>query len=326
MPITRSNYKGHDIITVTNDKGLEMVFTNFGAAVYSIKYKNHYLTYHPESMDEFLKSKKYFGKTLGRVAGRIEKGLINIGGKDYQLETNEKGNTLHGGINNLSFVPWDVEVNENPDCYIVVFKRTSPDKACGFPGEVRFITVYNVFKNINKFAVHYHAVPKIDTPINLSTHIYWRLGDKDILNHKLYIYALNKTTRNDELINTGFERITRSFDFRIPKKVGADIQEVAKAEPSANGYDHGFIFETTDRAQATLEFDKLHLSLKTDMDMVNIYTNCFTGKEKIKEYGDDIIYGGIAIEPQMYFKSYKDIIYSPNKPFDHFFSFELEEY
>jgi aldose 1-epimerase len=39
----------------------------------------------------------YFGATLGRVAGRISKGVFDGNGLKFQLAANEGENHLHGG-------------------------------------------------------------------------------------------------------------------------------------------------------------------------------------------------------------------------------------
>ena len=87
--------------TIKNNKDIEITFCNRGASIYSIKYKDQFVTYHPKNQSDFLTDNFYYGRALGRVAGRIKDGKINVSDKDYQLEVNETGgakhNTLHGG-------------------------------------------------------------------------------------------------------------------------------------------------------------------------------------------------------------------------------------
>ena len=48
----------------------------------------------------------YFGCIVGRFAGRIQNGLVNIGDNEIQLSRNNGPHHLHGGKNSLSRVFW----------------------------------------------------------------------------------------------------------------------------------------------------------------------------------------------------------------------------
>lgn len=326
MDIKKERFQSHTFYTLKNNRGLEITFCNYGASIYAIKYKGHYVTYHEDDYAEFLKSDKYGGKTLGRVAGRIKDGVLKIKNKTYHLEQNEKKNTLHGGKRNISFRHFATTLSENESVMNVVFKYTSLNGECGFPHKVRFIIVYSIMKNENKFSIHYHALSDGLTPINLAPHIYWRLGDKNILNHKLMINADYVAKTNQELIVLKKEKVTKIYDFRHEKRIGQDILAVAKDNPRANGYDCGFIFNKADKPQITLKNSGIKLSIKTDMDMAQVYTNCFAGSNKIKGYGKDIQYGGVAIEPQMYAPTSDNRLIDEKHPFDRYISFHLGDY
>lgn len=319
-------HSGHQFLVVNNERHLEITFACFGASVYSIKYRNKIITYHPDDKDVFLNSTKYFGKTLGRTCGRIKDGLIKIKDKTYQLDKNEKNNTLHGGFASLSFKDFKYEVTENANEIKVIFIYNSPDGECGYPGNVMFRVTYHISKKKDAFLIHYLAMPDAVTPINLSTHIYWRLDGDDILNHELYVHAEKQIKGDTNLVNTKDVVISKLMDFNKPKLIGKGILDIAKEEPNANGIDHGFIFTTIDRPQVTLKHAHIKLSVKTDMNMANIYTNNISNSCRIKYYGDDMVYGGIAIEPQMHFLSYEDIMCDKEHPYEHSIAFVLEDY
>lgn len=326
MEVVKISEQGNEFLKIKNNSNLELVLSTLGASTYYIKYKNRTVTYHPESIDEFISSKKYYGKTLGRVAGRLLDGVIEVNNKKYQLEQNENGNTLHGGINNLSFVKWSYEINENDNDVNVVFKYTSPDLECGFPSEVRCIVIYSISKNTDKFTIHYHAFPSGITPINMTSHIYWRLDGENVLKHTLLIDADEKTVVNkDNLVTISKEKLTPEFDFRKEKEIGKDIVSIAKKEPVANGYDHGFIFNKSKGPNLVMKGGAIKLIVNTNMPQVNVYTNNWATGGKIKDFGDDITYGGVAIEPQMFYTSFKDLLISPEKPFDRYITFILED-
>ena len=326
MEFKKETYHKHTFYRVNNKRGLEITFCSLGASIYSIKYHNHYVTYHEEDYDAFLNSNKFSGKTLGRVAGRIKDAVIKVGAKYYHLEKNDKNSTMHSGKHSLSFKDFDVSLSENEELINVVFKYTSPKLECGFPGEARVIVVYSISKKENKFSIHYHVNASELTPISLAPHIYWRLLDQDVLSHRLTIHANYVTKLDQELIILGKERVKKIYDFSKEKRIGQDIKEVAKNNPAANGYDCGFIFNETNKPQVILKNAGIKLSIKSDMNSAIVYTNCCPSKNKMLGYGLDKQYGGIAIEPQMFSVNLKDKLISKDHPFDHYISFTLEDY
>ena len=326
MELKKETYHNHTFYRVNNKRGLEITFCSLGASIYSIKYRNHYVTYHEEDYDKFFNSLKFSGKTLGRVAGRIKDAVIKVNNKYYHLEKNEKNNTLHGGKHSLSFKDFEVSLSENEELINVVFKYTSPKLECGFPGEVRVIVVYSISKKENKFSIHYHVNASELTPISLAPHIYWRLLDQDILSHRLKINANYISKLDKQLIILGKEKVKKIYDFSKEKRIGQDIKEAILDNPSANGYDCGFILNESNEPQIVIKNAGIKLSVKTDMNMALIYTNGHFGKDKMLGYGLDKQYGGVAIEPQMYPANFKDLLIDKDHPFDHYISFHLEDY
>ncbi|MCQ2792332.1 MAG: hypothetical protein MJ208_02280, partial [Bacilli bacterium] len=218
MDIKKISYHGHQFFTVKNNVGLEITFCSYGASIYNIKYHNKTVTYHPGSFESFLNNNKFYGKLLGRICGRIKDGVIKVDKKIYHLDKNEGNNTLHGGKKCLSFQDFEPFFSESEELINIVFKYTSVDLECGFPGSVRFVIVYNIMKNKNKFSINFHAVPQQATPLNLSTHIYWRLLDKDVLDHRLTINANEITKFDDQLIVCGKMHASKIYNFREEKR------------------------------------------------------------------------------------------------------------
>ena len=61
------------------------------------------------SAQQYLDRPQYFGATVGRYANRIAGGKFSLDGKQYQLETNDGPNHLHGGSRGLDKVLWKIE-------------------------------------------------------------------------------------------------------------------------------------------------------------------------------------------------------------------------
>lgn len=325
MKIKKEIYHKHTFYLIKNNCGLEITLCNYGASIYLIKYKGHIVTYHEANYASFLNSNKFTGKTLGRVAGRIKGGKLKIVNKTYQLEQNEKKNTLHGGKHCLSFKDFTTSVSEDKCFTNVTFKYISPNLEAGFPGTVKFVVCYSIAKNKNEFRIHYLATSNTLTPVSMAPHTYWRLLGKDVLNHKLTINGNEVTKLDKELIILGKEKAKKIYDFSREKKIGQDIKAVAKDNPRANGYDCGFILKKSNKPQIILKNNGIKLNIKTDMNMAIVYTNCAAGDNKMNGYGKDIRYGGVAIEPQMYTSTISGKFIDAKHPFDHYISFNLED-
>ncbi|NBK23166.1 MAG: galactose mutarotase, partial [Spirochaetia bacterium] len=56
-----------------------------------------------------LTSTTYFGQVVGRFANRIAQGKFSIDGVEYQMETNDGGNSLHSGKSNFGWKNWHME-------------------------------------------------------------------------------------------------------------------------------------------------------------------------------------------------------------------------
>lgn len=115
------------------------------------------------------------GVTVGRYANRIANGQFKIDGIKHQVETNQAGNTLHGGPEGFNKRRWNVvEVTENS----VEFGLVSSDGDQGFPGDLD-VTVKYQLTNDNEVAISYKAKTNKTTPINLTNHAYFNLLGAD---------------------------------------------------------------------------------------------------------------------------------------------------
>jgi len=192
------------------------------------------------SLDGYLAKEPYFGATVGRVGNRIARGRFTLGGKTYQLATNDGRNHLHGGIKGFDKVVWDAEVVHG-DAPSVRFTRLSADGEEGYPGNCRVAVVYSI-ANSNELRIDYTVTTDADTPVNVTNHSYFNLGGPekgDILGHVVTINADRYTVVDAELIPTGELRPVEGtpMDFRLPTPIGARIKEVGGIPV---GYDHNY--------------------------------------------------------------------------------------
>ena len=87
----------------------------------------------------------FFGETIGRVANRLAKGVIeNLNGRTYQLDQNNGPNHLHGGAKG-----WGRKLFSGPDPMMrngkesVQFTYVSPDGDEGYPGTIELRVWYS---------------------------------------------------------------------------------------------------------------------------------------------------------------------------------------
>ena len=125
--------------TLRNSSGMEVDLTNYGAILSSIRvpdkngiFDDILLGY--DNLEGYLKDNYYMGALVGRYANRIAGGVLPIGGRTYQLNTNNGANHLHGGPKGFSKVCWDeIEVKENSS---ITFGYISDDLEENYPGRL----------------------------------------------------------------------------------------------------------------------------------------------------------------------------------------------
>ncbi|CAD0002951.1 aldose epimerase family protein [Flavobacterium chungangense] len=268
-----------------NKNGMKVQLTNYGATVTSLKVPaldrrltdvvlgfdnaNSYI----ESYN--LPSAPYFGTTVGRYAGRINKGRFTLNDKIFELAGNNNGNALHGGNTGFGQKIWDVTDLTDQS---VTFHLISGNLEENYPGELQVFLTYTLTEE-NELKLEYKASSSEDTIINLTHHSYFNLNghDSDVLDQEMFIDADKMLETNDESIPTGkFIALDgHNFDFRTAKNCPASI-------------DNSFVINSDVAIAAQLLSPKnnLKMSVYTDQPSVHIYVggNCFDilkGKENV---------------------------------------------
>ena len=140
-------HEGEAVILYTqrNENGCELQLTNLGATMVSVKYPDAkgevadvILGY--KNFESYYNDPACSGKSIGRVANRIANGRMTVEGVEYNLETNNGPNHLHGGSHGYGTKLWESRVEENR----VVFALTSEDGDAGYPGEVNVEVAYDL--------------------------------------------------------------------------------------------------------------------------------------------------------------------------------------
>lgn len=307
-----------DLFFTINGNNLQVTFCDRGASIYSIKYNNQFVTYHPQDKNTFIEN-NYYGKCLGRVAGRIPDGNLRIGDKEYNLEINEtkggKNNCIHGGSNGLNTKDWTHEIVEKNDYYQVTFKYLSSAGESGFPETLNVRYIYKVSKTDGRLDLTIDAGSSGLTPADLSIHPFFRLGDSGtVLDHKLTINAenLGKYDSDGHQTVAGITKLESNspWNFKSGKNIGKDIQKAKELDSVSGGYDHIWYFgnNTTESARSCKleianDVTKIKLNVESsDSDAVIMYANCYpVAGQKMNNGEEDTQYAAITIEPYTFF-------------------------
>jgi len=298
---------------LTNESGVEVRLTNYGARITAIKVADRDGNFADvvlghNNVEEYINAedRPYFGAVVGRYGNRIAKGKFTLDGKEYTLATNNGENSLHGGNMGYDKQVWDAEVSGDN----VIFTLVSHDGEEGYPGKLTIKVTYTLTDE-NELKIAYFATTDKATPINLTNHTYFNLageGFKTVEGHELMINANAFTPVTDALIPTGEFRPVKGtpFDFTVSKPIGRDIKQKNTQLEYGNGYDHNFVLNKGKGSMtlaATLYESKSGRVMETFTEEPgvqfysgNFLSGCLTGKSG-KKY---LFRSGLCLETQHY--------------------------
>jgi len=269
--------------------GVSVSVLDFGATVQSIVVDGvDVVLGFPQAVD-YQKNGGYVCGTIGRVANRIGGARFTLGGREYVLSANERGNQLHGGKIGFHHKFWDATVSGNS----VTMRCESPDGEDGYPGKLTMTVRFTLTGRI--FNLAYSAVSDRDTIWAPTTHFYFNMNGEvgNAVSNELTLYADGYTPVDPELIPLGSVADVEGtpFDFRKPTRIDSRLDQVG-------GYDHNFVL--TGSHAATLRGDRtdLRMEMYTDMPCIQLYSgngNMGGVQGKLKPY---FAREGIALEPQ----------------------------
>jgi len=262
-----------------------------------------------KTMADFQLQQSYMGTTVGRVANRIANGQFSIAGIDYQVDTNQAGNTLHGGTIGFDKRRWAVIENsvESSETNSVEFELVSPNGDQGFPGELTIKVSYQLTDE-NEVVISYHGKTTQATPINLTNHAYFNLlganSGESALTHHLSVNSDAFLPTCEVGIPTGkWLNVKNShFDFTTEKAVAQDFM-LDNHQQTAKGYDHAFVLDKAciKGAQAaclTSPDNLVTLDVFTTKPALQLYTGNWLAGTPNRHDGEYRDHAGIALETQ----------------------------
>jgi aldose 1-epimerase len=273
---------------LANKNGMTIDIITYGGIITSLKVpdrngeiSNIVLGF--DSLSQYITNNPYFGALIGRYGNRIAKGKFTLDGIEYQLETNNAPNHLHGGSKGFDKVVWDVLASEKNDSISTLkLGYTSADMEMGYPGKLNVIVTYTLH-NDNSLAVKYEGYADKKTIVNLTQHSYFNLsGDfkNTILDHEVVIAADKYLPVDATLIPTGklLDVSNTPFDFRISKSIGKDISVNDEQINRGKGYDHCWVLNGNGMRSVSNVYHPISgrmLEILTDEPGIQFYTGNF---------------------------------------------------
>ena len=296
-------------VNLRNDTGFEAVLSTIGAGIYQIYVDGAPMLIGPKGLFEYEISDAYYGKTIGRYAGRVPNGKLVFQGKTIQLPLNDPfQHTLHGGPDGFSFRNFSLETKDHE----VRMSYISPDGEGLFPGEVKLTVIFRVKPGINTLFMEHIIESNQDTPVALTCHCYFNLGgEKNVLGDTLTIPADKYYTT----LNKAPEKQTPVpplLDFRKPKNIGDVCKDPTLPQDVGGGID--FIF-LTNGGTTVLENEKYRLDVETDMPTIACYTNNYPRTGQVLSNGQiEEKYAAVALECEEIPNDFDALTVSPSAP------------
>ncbi len=283
---------------VIKNEHLEVTLCSLGASIYRIIYDGKDMVLTPKDKNDFLKPNIYFGKTIGRLCGRIEaKPLSNL-----NPQNNERGISLHGGFDGLSTKGFLVDAKPT----FAEFHYLSKDGEAGYPGNLILRVRYELIDE--SLIVTFFAV--VDKPclLSLTNHAYFSLGEESIKNLKLQMENEKYIVVDKRLLPIEYQNIPDKWNFTKGKKLG-----------TTGDIDNYFLFK---EKNAVLSSEKYSLNISTNFVGTQIFTDHWLDNVKVFS-SKEKLYRGVAIEPQDSQLERKELL--PNEHYERYIKYTFKK-
>lgn len=236
-----------NLFTLEN-KFISASFSEYGAAVTSLGIKNNLgevsdVVLGFSTLQGYVDNWGSFGSMVGPYANRIGGGCFELDNKIYQLQKNEKGNTLHGGFPGFDKRNWSGKLICTLNGPAVQFTLKLKDGEHGFPGNRKITVRYSI--QHNKLYCEYFCTTDKPTVISLTNHSYFNLADfGDVKNHLCKFECSKYLEVDQNLVPTGklLDVKNTAFDFTNEKSVGKDLPL------QNNGFDNFMVIDSFDNS------------------------------------------------------------------------------
>lgn len=329
------------LYTLINDHGVSLSVTDFGARIVSLRAPLttgvRELVLGFDSAEEYQQKDHFIGATIGRVAGRIAGAHWQHGDTNYQFETNENTNTLHGGRVGFDQRYWQANPQVTTNDVRVTFEYISAVGENGFPGRLTTKVTYSL-DNQNVWRLTYTAETDAPTLFNPTNHVYFNLtGDpaQNVGDHQLRLASDYFAPIGPENLTTGDRQSVADtpFDFRQAQAVATAINSThSQTELVGHGLDHPFWLHDTSgvpQAELTAPDGLVSIAMTTTAPAVVVFTGNFGADYSLPMRQSHLRnHGGLTLETQAVpgaerFANYGDIILPPESTYHQATAFQL---
>ena len=256
---------------LTNTKGTTVILTNVGASIMDIRFQDKTGELQslvagferPEQYADanYQKKNLCLGATVGRVAGRIAKGVYNIYDTYYALELNN-GQHLHSESCGFQHQFWEVESHSDS---AITFSLKQAEGSCGYTGNVEVRAHYELTDK-DELKLTYTGKTDASTYLNLCNHSYFNLsGAGSVLDHQLILPADRFLETDKDIVPTG--KFLAVEDHKLDFRKGSSIKDLLGA-----GLDHAFELKEDQPVKLYAPNTGIGLVVTTNQPAVVVYT------------------------------------------------------
>lgn len=219
----------------------------------------------------------YMGATCGPVCNRISNARYSIDGEQYRLPSAGLTHCLHGGEHGLDAQRWQIESADSQQVTMVLAVDNLAD---GFNGNRQFKVCYQIIDD--GLHVTFNATTDQTSPINLTNHAYFNLGEATIFDLQMQLYCDQFLARDEQGIPTGeyIDSAQMGFDLSnwcsVNELVNHNQYSQMKIE---QGIDHCFIAPKgkglTPLASLRSASTGIALHVQGDQPAMQVYTGKF---------------------------------------------------
>ncbi|PKK93135.1 MAG: hypothetical protein CVV61_06175 [Tenericutes bacterium HGW-Tenericutes-6] len=307
------------------------VLSDYGASIYEVAYlendKETMLTITPDSLNDFVSSKCYYGKTVGRTSGRLFSKSFRIGKKSYKVKPFiSKDAMLHGGPHGFSFKLFDIkEIIENEHEIIITFHTSMKNLEDDLPGDLTLDVTYII--KPDEITIHYDALSNEETLCNVTNHTYFSLGiEEELIDQSILSISSQKYLKTDEGYHLEMLEDTKSsiFDFYISRTLEDTMDQLKQS--AFQGLDHTFLLD--DKHEVSIYHPRTNhgVLVKTSYPAVVLYTHNFPDQIPMKFTKTHKKHQGIAIECQyepsgIHYSKLNHALLEKHQAYHHFISY-----
>ncbi|GAB2518764.1 aldose epimerase family protein [Microbulbifer agarilyticus] len=264
-----------------NSQGMRVKVLNYGARIASIQClangQLREMTVTHADPQEMPQDDFYLGATCGPVCNRISNAAFSLNGTRYQLDANDGENCVHGGVGNISYRYWALAQSAPNEA---VLRLTLTHLEDGFPGNRELVVRYRLDDH-NALHIEMTVESDRDTPVNMTNHTYFSLGEPGIENLTFRLNSEKFLQKRGDGVPTGsfVDAAETGFHLKDWQRVGDFLANNQYAQILEEGVDHCFVMEadTLDLPKAELvsETHKIKLAVFSDQPAMQVYSSRF---------------------------------------------------